>query len=285
MRRPICFLVLATLLLVLMVGCNEYRRQSERVVVAECYGVKLYADELQDVLPPDIGKMDSLTQVNAYIDSWIHRQILIHQAEINLPAEQLDFTKQLQDYRNSLVIYAYETQMIEQYLDTVVSDEEIEAYYEEHKENFQLRSTMVKTAYVILNEECKSAKEFKKLMSARDTLDLVQLDALAEKEAVASFLDVDAWVRLEDLLAKIPLEIFNSESFLKRNRFVSFEKDDLTYMVRFEDYLLEKSVSPLEIEREGIRNILLLKRKKELLSLMSSELYEKAKKEKVFEIY
>ena len=276
---------LVVFLFLVMVVCGDMRRQSERMVVAECYGVKLYADELQDLLPPDISKMDSLTQVSAYIDSWIHRQILVHQAEINLPAEELDFSKQLQDYRNSLVIYAYETQMIEQYLDTIVNDEEIQAYYEEHKENFQLRSTMVRTAYVILDEHCKQTKEFRKLMSNKDTLDLAQLDVLAEQDAVASFLDVDAWVRLEDLLTKVPLEIYNSESFLKRNRFVSFEKDDFTYMVRFEDYLLEKSVSPIELEREGIKDILLLKRKKELLSQMSGDLYEKAKKEKMFEIY
>lgn len=273
------------LLLLALVGCGDLMKQSERMVVAECYGVKLYADELQDILPPDLSRMDSLTQASAYIDSWIHRQILIHQAEINLPPEELDFSKQLQDYRNSLVIYAYETQLIEQYLDTVVSDGEIEAYYEEHKENFQLRSTMVRAAYVVLDENCKHLKEFRKLMSNRDTLDLAQLDVLAQQDAVTVFLDVDEWVRLEDLLAKVPLEIYNSESFLRRNRFVSFEEDDLTYMVRFEDYLLEKSVSPLEIEREGIKDILLLKRKKELLSQMSGDLYEKAKKEKMFEIY
>lgn len=273
------------LMLLALTGCGDYMRQSDRMVVAECYGVKLYADELQGILPPDIGRMDSLAQVNAFIDTWIHRQILIHQAEINLPAEQLDFSKQLQDYRNSLVIYAYETQMIEQYLDTVVSDEEIAAYYEEHKENFQLRSTMVRVAFLILDENCKQMKDFRKLMSDRDTLDLAQLDALAAQDAVASYLDVDSWVRLDDLLAKVPVEIYNSESFLKRNRFVSFEKDGFTYMVRFEDYLLEKSVSPIEIEREGIKDILLLKRKKELLSQMSGDLYEKAKKEKAFEIY
>lgn len=282
MRRS--FLLMAFPLLMLF-GCSNYIKQSERVVVAECYGVKLYADELQGLLPSNASKMDSLTQTNAFVDSWIRRQILIHQAETNLSAEELDFSKQLQDYRNSLVIYAYETHLIEQYLDTIVGEDEIVAYYEEHKENFQLRSPMVKVAYVILPEDCKQYKEFKKLMSDRDTLDLVKLDALVEHEAVASFLDVDTWVRLDDLLAKIPIEIYNSESFLKRNKFVAFEKDDLTYMVRFEDYLLEKSVSPIEIERDGIRDVLLLKRKKELLSQMSVDLYEKAKKEKVFEIY
>lgn len=283
MRKPLCLLM--ALLLLALAGCDDYLSHSDRVVVAECYGVRLYADELQGMLPPDISKMDSLAQVNAYVNSWIHRQILIHQAEVNLPAEQLDFTKQLQDYRNSLVIYAYETQMIEQYLDTVVTEGEIAAYYEENKESFQLRSTMVKVAYVILDEECGQTKEFKKLMSDRDTLDLTQLDALIESDAVTGFLDVDTWVRLDDLLEKVPIEIYNFESFLKKNKFVSFEKDNLTYMVRFEDFLLEKSVSPIELEREGIKNILLLKRKKELLSRLNVELYEKAKKEKVFEIY
>lgn len=277
-----------TLLLVVvlfaMAGCRDYMMKSDRIVVAECYGNKLYAEDLEGVVPEGASRMDSLTRVNTFIDSWIRNRLLIHQAEINLPPEQRDFSKQMQDYQNSLLIYAYETQLIDQYLDTVVSDEEIAAYYEEHKENFQLRSTMVKVAYIVVDEHCKQLKEMKQLMSNRDTLMISQLDALSE-HVVSSFLDVDTWVRLEDLLAVVPIEIFNTESFLKRNRFVSFEKDDLVYLVRFEDYLLEKSVSPLEIESDNIKSVILLKRKKDLLSQMNSDLYEKAEKEKVFEIY
>lgn len=277
--------VFLTCLVLLATGCGKLFRQSERIVVAECYDVKLYADELEGLIPSTAGKLDSVAQVNAFIDSWIRKQLLVHRAEMNLSPQQLDFTKQLQDYRNSLVIYAYETQMIEQYLDTVVNEEEIADYYETNKENFQLGSTMVKVAYVILEEDCKQAKEFKQLLSNRDTLDLTHLDALASDHALSSFLDVDTWLRLEDLLEVVPLEIYNYESFFKKNRFVSFEKDNLQYMLRFEDYLLEKSVSPIEIVSEEIRNILLLKRQKELLTRMHSDLYEQAKKEKVFEIY
>lgn len=282
MRRLGIFL---TCLVLIASGCNKLFRQSERIVVAECYDVKLYADELDGLMPSSAGKIDSLAQVNAFIDSWVRKQLLVHQAEMNLSPQQLDFTKQLQDYRNSLVIYAYETQLIEQYLDTVVSEEEIASYYEAHKESFQLSSTMVKVAYVILEGDSKQAKEFKQLMSNRDTLDLAHLDALASAYATSSFLDVDTWLRLEDLLEVVPLEIYNYESFFKKNKFVSFEKDNLQYLLRFEDYLLEKSVSPIEIEAESIRNILLLKRQKELLTRMHSDLYEQAKKEKVFEIY
>lgn len=283
MRKLSLAIFIVTMLIV--VGCRDYYMKTERITIAECYGKKLYAEDLAGVVPAGVSKIDSLDRVNAFIDSWIRRQLLIHQAENNLSPSQRNFTKQLEDYRNSLIIYAYESQLIGQYLDTVVSDEEIAAYYEEHKQNFQLRSTMVKVAYVAVDSDNKHLKDFKKLMSNRDTLMLPQLDALAEHTAATSFFDVDSWMKLDDLLERVPLEIYNAESFFKKNRFVSFEKDDLTYMLRFEDYLLEKSVSPLEIERDNIKNIILLKRQKELLSKMNEDLYKKAEQDNVFEIY
>lgn len=282
--RRLSFLILLALGLTVM-GCRDYLVKSDRIVVAECYGNKLYAEDLAGVVPSDANRMDSLSRVNAFVDSWIRRQLLIHQAEKNLTPEQLDFSKQLQEYRNSLIIYAYETQLIEQVLDTVVEEDEILEYYEGNKQNFQLRSTMVKVAYVILQNDTKHKKEFQHLMANPDTLMLPQLDAMADHAAVASFLDVDQWVRLDDLLSQIPLEIYNTESFLRKNRFVSFEKDNLLYMVRFEDYLMEENVSPLELERDNIKNIILLKRKKDLLSKMNEDLYDKAQAEQAFEIY
>ena len=153
-------LLLVAFLALALAGCRDYLANTDRVVVAECHGVKLYAEELAGLVPEGTSRVDSLARVNAFVDSWIRRQLLLHQAENNLSDEQLDFTKQLQDYRNSLVIYAYETRLLEQYLDTVVSEEEIEAYYEEHKTNFVLRSTMVKAAYVVMNDDNKHRKDF-----------------------------------------------------------------------------------------------------------------------------
>ena len=167
--RRLSFLILLALGLTVM-GCRDYLVKSDRIVVAECYGNKLYAEDLAGVVPSDANRMDSLSRVNAFVDSWIRRQLLIHQAEKNLTPEQLDFSKQLQEYRNSLIIYAYETQLIEQDLDTVVEEDEILEYYEGNKQNFQLRSTMVKVAYVILQNDTKHKKEFQHLMANPDTL-------------------------------------------------------------------------------------------------------------------
>ena len=266
-------------------GCNLKSNDSQGVVVAECYGKYLYESDLEGVVATETQGLDSLNRVNAFVDSWIRREVLLHQAEQNLSKEQLDFSKQIQDYRNSLVIYAYETQLAEQRLDTIVTEDEIAEFYEQHKDNFELRYTMVRTAYVILKSDCKQKEDFLKLMKGPDTLALQRLDIMATYYAASSYLDVDSWIRLDDLLKIIPIDIYNTESFLKKNRFVMFDKDDFTYLVRFEDYLMEETLSPLDMERENIKSMILMKRKKDLLDVLKLNLFEKAARDHAFEIY
>lgn len=277
--------LLGLVCVLLLQSCNLKSDDSKGVVVAECYGKYLYESDLVGVVAPGSDIVDSLNRVNAFVDSWIRRELLLHQAEKNLTKEQLDFSKQIQEYHNSLVIYTYESQLAEQKLDTIVTEEEIEAYYEQNKENFQMRQTMVRAAYVILKSDCEQKSDFQKIMRDSDTLMLQRLDIMATYYAVSSYLDVDNWLRLDELLKIIPIEIYNTESFLKKNRFVMFDKDDFTYLVRFEDYLLEEQISPLEMEKENIKSVIQMKRKKDLLDAVKSNLYEKAAKDHVFEIY
>ena len=271
--------------LLLLAGCDYFQKSSKEVVVAECYGKYLYESDLIGLVPEGTPTMDSIQRVSTFIDSWIRREVLIHQAENNLNMEELDLKKQLDEYRNSLVIYAYETQLINQKLDTVLSEDEIAEYYEQHKEDFQLRNTMVRVAYVIIPEDSKQKATFQKLMSDPDTLLLQNIDVLAMYYAAKSYLDVDHWMRLDELTNIVPIEIFNAESFLKKNKFVCFDMNEHTYMVRFVEYLLEESTSPLEMVRDNIKSVILAQRKQAMIEEMQTALYEKAKNEKAFEVY
>ena len=271
--------------LMLSAGCDYFQKSSQEVVVAECYGKYLYESDLEGIVPEGATTMDSIQRVNTFIDSWVRRQVLIHQAENNLNKEALNLDKQMEEYRNSLIIYTYESQLINQKLDTVVSEDEIAEYYEQNKEDFQLRNTMVRVAYVILEEDSKQAADFKKLLSDPDTLMLQNIDIQATYYAVKSYVDVDQWMRLDELTNIIPIEIFNAESFLKKNKFVCFDMNEYTYMVRFVDYLLEESTSPLEMVRDNIKSVILAQRKQALIDKMQTALYEKAKREKAFEVY
>jgi hypothetical protein len=271
--------------LMLFAGCDYFQKSSKEVVVAECYGKYLYESDLKGIVPEGATIMDSIQRVSTFIDSWVRRQVLIHQAENNLDMEKLDLKKQMDEYRSSLVIYAYESQLINQKLDTVVSDDEIAEYYEQNKEDFQLRNTMVRVAYVILPEDSKQNATFQKLLNDRDTLLLQNIDVLASYYAAKSYLDVDHWMRLDELTKIIPIEIFNAESFLKKNKFVCFDMNEHTYMVRFVDYQLEESISPLDMVSDNIKSVILAQRKKALIDKMQAALYEKAKRDRAFEVY
>lgn len=276
--------------LILLAGCDYFQKSSKEVVVAECYGKYLYESDLQGIVPKGASIMDSIQRVSTFIDSWIKRQVLIHQAENNLDKDKLDLKKQMEEYRNSLIIYEYESQLINQKLDTVVSADEIAEYYEQNKEDFQLRNTMVRVAYVILNEDednkdNKQKATFQKLLSDPDTLLLQNIDILANYYAVKGYVDVDQWMRLDELTNIIPIEIFNAESFLKKNKFVCFDMNEYTYMVRFVDYLLEESTSPLEMVSDNIKSVILAHRKQAMLEKMRTSLYNKAKRDRAFEVY
>ena len=109
--------------------------------------------------------------------------------------------------------------------------------------------------------------------------------AFSGKRGTYSYLDVDHWQRLDELTNIVPIEIFNAESFLKKNKFVCFDMNEYTYMVRFVDYLLEESTSPMEMVRDNIKSVILAQRKKALIDKMQAALYEKAKRDRAFEVY
>lgn len=271
--------------LLLLASCDYFEKSSKEVVVAECYGKYLYESDLNGLVAEGTPTLDSIQRINNFIDSWVRRQVLIHQAENNLNMEELDLDKQMEEYRNSLIIYAYESQLINQKLDTMVSEDEIEEYYEQNKQDFQLRNTMVRAAYVIIDEENEHRDELKKLMSDPDTLMLQNIDILATYYAATSHVDVDQWLRLDELTNIIPIEIYNTESFLKKSRFVCFDKDNYTYMVRFVDYLLEESTSPMEMVHDNIKSVILTRRKQALIDKMQTDIYEIAKRDSEIEIY
>lgn len=278
-------IVIGIAFLLSLMGCDYFEKSSKEVVVAECYGKYLFESDLEGIVPDNSTIMDSIQRVSNFIDSWVRRQVLLHQAESNLNKEDLDLDKQMEEYRNSLVIYAYESQLISQKLDTVVSDDEIAEYYEQNKKDFQLRNTMVRAAYVILPSDCKQKDLFQKLLSDPDTLLLQNIDVQATFYAVKSYLDVDQWMRFDELTNIVPIQILNTESFLKKNKFVCFDANDHTYMVRFVDYILEESISPLEMVRDNIKSVILAQRKQAMIDKMKTDLYEKAKRDRAFEVY
>lgn len=144
------------MMIMALVSCHNVKNGNNDRVLATVYDKVLYQSDLKNVLYEGISLNDSIVQTKAFIDNWIRRQLLIHQAENNIDKTELDFSQQIEDYRNSLIIYKYETQLIEQNLDTVVSEEEIAKYIDD---NSPIDMDKEAIRYIILNMRKKDLIE------------------------------------------------------------------------------------------------------------------------------
>ncbi|MCK9447650.1 MAG: hypothetical protein M0Q41_01605 [Bacteroidales bacterium] len=281
MKRSGLLLLLPFLLITCVPGPDPERGE----VVAKVYGYYLFEKDLEGVVLPGTPRKDSMFLVNNYIDSWIRKHLLLRQAERNLTPKQQDFSKQLEDYKFSLLTYAYENELIRQKLDTIVSATEIEAYYEQNKESFELRYNIVKVVYVVMPNGSTEIKNLRKLLKEPDSIHINEIEKMALDHAVSYYLGDETWIRFDDLMEQIPIETFNQELFLRNNTYIEIDDNPFYYMIRFKDYRISESISPLELESDRIRSIILNRRKQELLRNMNNELYEQALIDGVFEIY
>ena len=254
-------------------------------MLARVYDDYLYESDLKGLVTAGTLPKDSLLITKNFIENWVRQRLVIQQAEKNLTSSQLDFTRQLDDYKNSLIIYTYENELVRQKLDTLITDDETQDYYDANQQNFLLKDNIVQIQYVKLPLKSAISKQIKKLLSSDDPDDKNKLSELCEKNAADYFLDSENWLLFNDLLKQIPVKTYNQEEFLKNHRDLEYQDSMYVYLVRFKDFKIKESVSPLNFEKQRIRDIILNKRKIELIGRMQDDIFSNAQKKNVFEIY
>lgn len=244
----------------------------------------LTREELRDVIPFTVSPEDSAKLAINHINNWIRKQVVLNQAELNLSDLQKDVQQQLEEYKNDLVIYKFESQLIKQKLDTAISNSEIKQYYDQNKEMFKLKDYALRVAYIRTEKDDKNIPSISKELNRFSENDSISIYQYCEDFAVKCYLNTNDWVYLGDLISEIPLTIYNAEQFLKRNTFVQFDSDTETYLLKIFEYKLKDNFSPLELEHNNIRSILLNAKKMALLENMREDLFNKALKNGDIEI-
>lgn len=279
--RKLLFIILA---LSLLAACSSSNGKKEDVV-ARVYDEYLYKSDLLGLVPKGTPVKDSLATVKSFIDNWIKTKLLIHNAEKNLSSDQKDFEKQMEDYRNSLILYTYEKELIRQKLDTSVSDSAISNFYESNKAEFLLKDNIVKVWYVKMPLKSANSASIKALYKTDTETNKKILDEKCSQFAANYYLDDESWLMFDDLLKEIPIKTYDQEDYLKNHRFIEMQDSLYDYFVNIKDFQVKESVSPLSFEKENIRSIILNKRKLKLIEDMQNTLFKDALKEKEFEIY
>lgn len=280
-----CILYLFLLMAALVSCKSKTGTESEIARVGDKY---LYTQDIEGLVLSGTSKEDSLIIVTNFINNWIKQQIMVQLAEENLSDEDKDFATQLDEYRNSLLIYTYETSFISQKLDTIVSDKEIVDYYNSHQKEFELKDNIARVNFVKLNTDSVDKKiipRLKKYLKSNQSRDKDSLDAIAFRVANDFYLESDTWLTFENIQNLVPVTTYNQESFLSNNSYFEITNKPFLYLVRIFEYKIKESISPLNLEYNNVRDIIVKKRKLELLDKLQNDVFQKALRDKKFEIF
>ncbi|HET6992731.1 MAG TPA: hypothetical protein VFJ43_15460, partial [Bacteroidia bacterium] len=225
--------------------------------MARAFDYKLYTSDLLDVIPAGLAPDDSARRAENFINAWVKEKLLIHKAETNLGKEQKNVDKQLADYRNSLIIYAYEKELVRQKLDTVIADDVIQKFYDEHPNDFELKDNILKVIYVKVDKKTPNIAKLRTLIQSDKPQDRTELESYCKQFGQNYFLDDNVWLLFDDLLKEVPIETYNKELFLQNNRFVELADSSSLYFVNIKGFMTRNSHSPLAFEKENIRNIII----------------------------
>jgi hypothetical protein len=280
-------LLISALFIAVFSSCNllPKKAQNKEKAIARVYDKYLYRDDLKDVIPEGTNPNDSAEITMAYINNWVRQELLLKQAEDNLEETNRDFSRQIEQYRNSLIIFAYESELIKQKLDTVVPLSEIEQYYNENQNNFHLRENIVLASYVITPINIPVATKIKSLLLSNKEADKEKLQTLCQENGLDYMINDGTWMSFADLDRKIPLTVDDQDEFLKQNKYFEVKDSTTMYYVAINSFKSKESISPLNFETENIRTILLNKRKAALLKRMEEDLISDAVKRNKYEIF
>ncbi|MGB5479685.1 MAG: peptidyl-prolyl cis-trans isomerase [Eudoraea sp.] len=268
-------------------SCNSFlKNDSNEKPLARVGDTYLYWDEVEVVLGENITKQDSASMVTNYINNWATKQILLEKAKINLPDEKIaEFEQLVSNYRTDLYTRAYKEALINQAEDTLISQEELNRFYDEEKENFKLKEKIIKLRFIQLPLQFLNTKEVTESLRRFNEEDIRYLDSIGVQFKKLNFND-SLWVSASRVIEEIPpLNIDNEDRYLKKSQFFELEDAMGVYLTKINDVLDVNEIAPLSYVEPTIRQVLLNRRKLDYIRKLETEIIDEATKEKIFEVY
>ena len=283
---------IALLVAFVAVSCQMVHRVTDTAselfgdkVVARVGEHKLTRSELAAYIPAGVSAEDSLALAQQYISSWAEELLFVDMAEAHLSPEEQDVSKELEEYRRTLLKYRYEERYINERLDTLISDAEVRDYYNGHTDKFLVDRPLLKTRFMIIPAQSRNLKKIKELMGSDDAMDAIAADSLAFTAALKYVDSSDSWMDAILLARELGTDETSMMKSL-RGRFIELKGDDGNLRVAYVVDIVQKgSPAPLDYCEERVKDIILNARKHALSDGLERDLLKDALAKGKFVIY
>ncbi|PZR23317.1 MAG: hypothetical protein DI539_03430 [Flavobacterium psychrophilum] len=275
------------LLLVLgMSSCSFFKKEQKPHAVARVGEDYLDISELKGLVPAGTSKQDSLAIVRSFIDRWASQKLLYNAAQVNLSKDkQAEYAKLIRQYEIDLYTEAYLEEVVKRTVDTVVTKEELAAYYNANKENFKTTGTLVRLKYIKLDKDHPKFATVRSRFLSGNKKDLKALNDMSIQFKSFAFNDT-TWVDMNQVYAKLPfITPDNRDKYISGGMSYQYPDSTDVYIVKVARVLEKNQVSPYEYIRPTLHQLIINNRKLELIKKFQKEITDDAIKNDEYEIY
>ena len=274
------------IVLAMLASCRAISRfLHDDEVVAEVDGVLLYRSDLDEVIPAGLSQEDSVRLAARYINSWASNQVFIGIAEQQLSKSEKDVTKELEAYRKALLKYRYEQLYVNERLDTAVSEDKVQQYYNENADKFVLERPVVKARFLSISSKSPMKEQIKKKMSSSESADVLEADSLAYTAAMKFETWDGRWVDISALSGEFGMDHATLLSKRKGNWIEFTDTTGILNVAYIEAFMDKGAMAPVEYTTPVIKDLIVSVRKQELINSLEQNLLEDARRNGKYKTY
>lgn len=245
----------------------------EPLILAQVFQYKLTFDDIKDLIQGYATAEDSIQQVRSLTEHWVRDRLLLVEAEKNFPKE-VNMNKLLEDYRQSLVMHFFEQQVIEERLDTVITENDLQRYYEANKDQHRLESGILRGFYFKIKKPLNRNDRILQWWKTFPTAHFDDVLSYAAKHARTNWSDSTEWQEMNMVVQLFP-EGTLSPAAIRSNRGVVREDRDYIYLLYPVEVYYERDIAPLSRIRTQAAKYIIHQRELELLERIKKEIYDR----------
>lgn len=283
--RP--YILYSLLVLTIFQACSkksELPNSDDEQALVNVNGKILYKYEVDNIVPKGLNQTDSTLAAEAYIKMWIKNELIYEKALENLNDKE-KIEALVNNYRQSLTIFTYQEQLLQERLSKNISDSELQTFYNENPDQFKLDNSIIKGFFLKVPLNAPQIDEMKKWYKQGDLKAIEQIEKLSLQNAVIFDYFNSQWVDFDDIMTNIPYQVTNQKQFLSSNKTFEVQDSSYIYLLNIKEYLLEGNQTPFDYSKGKIMDIIINRKREKFIKEFEENLYKAAIDNKQIKYY
>ena len=270
------------LITILLSSCNELTSTKNDKLVSRVGENYLYESEIPDFSFYE----DSLIRKKVFIDSWARENIFFDLSLVNLDQKSIiNLDELIERYKRDLYINSYKDILVNSMVDSIISDSEIDEYYDKNLNKFKLNEDLIKFRFVKIPLDNININKIRNGLIRFSSFDKKLIDSLSFQLASYNLND-SLWITKRDFFNQVDfINYENEKKYVKKGQLISKRDSMYVNLLFIDDILQANSVAPRSYLSDRIKSTIYNNRKILLIRELNKQIINDAIKSKKYELY